>query len=493
VSRTPEELLAALGARDGADAGADAAPAAPVYLVAGELVLAEPAAARLARALAERAGCTVQTHRRPPSLVPLLDDLRTYSLFASGKVVLAVDSAVLADRNAAADLIDDAAEALPLGADGELAPRGREAASRLMQALRLFGADPLARTPAQALAGLPEWALAGGTAFRKRRGGRGRGKRQAEELAAGLEELLAAAREAGLSGWSGGELAALAAAVDGGLPAGHSLVLAERDASADHPVVASLERRGLVARVEGVESGRGGDWEGLGALAGELERQTGSAIARDALAELARRTLRKQGDWKDKGAAADSTARFAAEYRKLAGLAGAGARIDRALVEESVTDRGEEDAFKILDAVGAGRGGEALARLGRLLAAADDPLAARLSFFALFAGYCRRVAAVRGLMDLQGVRAGETFYPRFQSSVAPRLQRELPGGVPSPVAGDKPYPLHRAYLAAGRLGPRAAARLPAWLLEAELELKGESGDPAAALAHLVARVAAAAA
>jgi hypothetical protein len=100
------------------------------------------------------------------------------------------------------------------------------------------------------------------------------------------------------------------------------------------------------------------------------------------------------------------------------------------------------------------------------------------------------VAAVRGLMDLHGVRAGADYY-RFKDSLAPRLQRELPGGVPSPVAGDKPYPLHRAYLAAGRLGPAAAARLPAWLLEAELELKGESGDPAAALAHLVARVAAA--
>jgi hypothetical protein len=488
VSRTAEELLATV-AREGAQT-----PPAPVYLVAGELVLAEPAAERIAKALAERAGCAVETHRRPPSLTPLLDDLRTYSLFAAGKVVLAVDSAVLADRSAAAELIDDAAEALPVGsAGGEPTPREREAASRLMQALRLFGADPLRGTPAQALAGLPDWALAGGAAFRKRRGGRGRGKRQVEELAGGLEELLAAGREAGLAGWSGGELAALSSAVEDGLPDSHALVLAERAAPADHPVVASLERRGLVARVAGVESGRGGDWEGLGPLAEELQRQTGSAIERPALAELARRTLRKQGDWKEQGAAADSTARFAAEYRKLAALAGPGGKIDRSLVEESVADRGEEDAFKIFDAVGAGRGGEALARLGRLLAAAEDPLAARLSFFFRFAGYCRRVAAVRGLLELHGVRPGESHYPRFKQSLAPRLQRELPGGVPSPVAGENAYALHRAYLAAGRLSPQAAARIPAWLLETELELKGESGDPAAALSHLVARVAAAAA
>ena len=486
MSRTPEELLATV-AREGAD------PPSPVYLVAGELVLAEPAAERIARALAERAGCAVETHRRPSSLTPLLDDLRTYSLFASGKVVLAVDSAVLADRGAAADLIDDAAEGLPVGGGDGPTPREREAASRLMQALRLFGADPLRGSPAQAIAGLPDWALAGGAAFRKRRSGHGRGKRQVEELAKGLEELLAAGRDAGLTGWSGGELAALSAAVEDGLPAGHALVLAERDAPADHPVVAGLERRGLVARVAGVESGRGGDWEGLGHLAEELQRQTGGAIERPALAELARRTLRKQGDWKEQAAAADSTARFAAEYRKLAALAGPGGTIDRALVEESVADRGEEDAFKIFDAVGAGRGGEALARLGRLLASADDPLAARLSFFFRFAGYCRRVAAVRGLIDLHGVRPGESHYPRFKQSLAPRLQRELPGGVPSPVAGENPYALHRAYLAAGRLRPQAAARIPAWLLETELELKGESGDPAAALSHLVARVAAAAA
>ncbi len=454
-------------------------------------MLAEPAAERLGRALAERAGCPLEIHRRPPALGPLLDDLRTFSLFAAAKVVLVTGSAILADKNAAADLIDDAAEALP-ATGGELSPREREAASRLMQAMRLFGVDPLAGTPEQAIGALPEWALAGGAAFRKKRNGRGRGKRQVEELAGGLAELLSAARAAGLTGWSGGDLAALSSVIETGLPDGHTLVLAERDAPADHPVVGSLEKRGLVARVESVESAeRGGGWEGLDALAGELEEQTGNPIARDALAELARRTLRKKGDWNDRGAVGDSTARLAAEYRKLASVAGPGRRIERALVAATVTDRGEEDAFKILDAVGAGRGGEALARLERYLAAADDPLAARLIFFAQFAGWCRRVAAVHGLMTVHGVRAGESAYPRFQSQSAPRLQRELPGGLPNPVAGDKPYPLHRAYLAAGRLSPRAAASLPAWLLEAELELKGESGDPAAALGHLVARVSAA--
>lgn len=481
MTRTAEELLRA----------ADSDPAAPVYLVAGELVLAEPAAERLARKLAEKAGCAVETHRHPAGLGRILDDLRTFSLFASAKVVLAIDTAVLADRHAAADLVDSAAEVLPLSSAETLSQRERTAASRLLQALRLFAVDPAAGPAARALDELPSWALTGGAAFRKSRNGRGRGKRQVEELAAGLVELLEAARAAELSGWSESELASLAGAVEDGLPEGHTLVLAERSAAAEHPIVAALDVRGCVARVEGVESARGGGWDGLGPLATELEGQTGSAIARDALGELARRTLRKQSDWKEKGAAAESTARFAAEYRKLAGLAGPGQSIDRALVERSVADRGEEDSFKILDAIGAGRDGEAIGRLQRLLAAADDPIAARLSFFALLAGYCRRVAATHGVMKLLGVRPGESHYPRFKAKLAPRLQGELPGGTPNPVARENPFALHRAYLAAGRLGGRTAERLPAWLLDTELELKGESGDPDTALAHLVARVAAA--
>lgn len=484
MTRTAEELLRAV----------ESDPPAPVYLVAGEPVLAEPAAERLAKKLAARAGCPLETHRHPAGVGRLLDDLRTFSLFASAKVVLAIDTAILAERSAAADLIDSAAEILPLSSSESLSPRERTAASRLLQALRLFGVDPGAGSPERALDALPSWALTGGAAFRKRRNGRGRGKRQVEELAGGLAELLTAAREAELTGFSAGDLASLASAVEDGLPEGHTLVLAERSAAADHPIVAGLEARGCVARVEEVESSRGGGWGGLASLAAELERQTGCGIARDALGELARRTLRKQADWKQKGAAADSTARFAAEYRKLAGLAGLagpGGRIDRALVERSVTDRGEEDSFKILDAIGAGRDGEAVGRLQRLLAAADDPIAARLSFFALLAGYCRRVAATHGVMKLLGVRPGESSYPRFKSKLVPRLQGELPGGLASPVARENPYALHRAYLAAGRLGGRTAERLPGWLLDTELEIKGESGDPDTALAHLVARVAAA--
>ncbi len=91
-------LLAALG-QDGAS---------QVALVHGDLVLAEPAALEVAEALAARRGGRVEAHRRPPGLGPLLQDLRTFSMFGAAKVLLAIDTFVFADRSAAADLVDEA-------------------------------------------------------------------------------------------------------------------------------------------------------------------------------------------------------------------------------------------------------------------------------------------------------------------------------------------------------------------------------------------------
>lgn len=471
-------------------------PAPPVWLVHGDLVLAEPVAERLAGDLAESIGCEVVMRRHPARLDRLFDDLKTLSLFEPGKVVLAVDTAVLADRRAAAGLIDGAAAVLPLDSEpgqGELAPREREAASRLLQALRLFDLDCDRGEPGDLLGELPKWALAGGASFRKGRRGQGRGKKQVEQLREELATLLAAAREAGLTGRGGSDLAELSALIGEGLPEGHALVLAESSAAADHPLVERLRGQGAYLDVGRLEEERG-SFKGAELLARELERQTGVGIDRDALAELGRRTLRqgrgRQKKGRPSGVDADSTARFAAEYRKLANLvATEGAGIDRSLVERAVEDRGEEDVWKLLDAVGEGRGGEALERLARLLASAEDPLATRLSFFALFADFCRQLAAVRGMMQVAGVPPGEGHYPRFKSRWAPALTAELPEGAKNPLSGLHPYRLHRAYLAASRIPEAAAGELPAWVLETERRLKGDSRDPDTALAGLVARVA----
>jgi hypothetical protein len=471
-----------------------------VFLVHGDLVLAEPAALAVAEALAAQHGGRVEAHRRPASLGPLLQDLRTFSMFGSAKVLLAIDTSAFADRSAAADLIDDAAEALPLqGGTGEapaLSARERQAASRLMQTLRLFEIETGAGAGQvdEVLGQLPAWVFEGGKSARRGRGGRARGKRQVEELRQGLAALLEAARREGIEGRVEGDLSDLAELISGGLPSGHFLVFAERDVSADHPLARLLGERSAVAAVGEVEAERGG-WQGVELLAAELERQTGIGISHEALSELARRTLRKPGDRPAAGrgaeaagasVTADSTARLAGEYRKLANLAGTGGgvRIERRMVEESVEDRGEEDVWKLLDAIGAGHGGEAMDRLQRLLVAADDPLAARLSFFSLLATFCRRLTAIRGMMRVSRVRGGETNYNRFAARLAPALQGDLPGGK-NPLAGVNTWALYRAYLAASRLPEAVAARLPWEVLETELQLKGESGEADAALARLV--------
>lgn len=465
-----------------------------VCLVHGDLVLAEPAARRAAEVLAKASGLpadAIETHRHPPSLTPLLQDLRTFSLFASAKVVLALDTAIFADKSVAGELIDDASEALPLKSEGALAGRERQAASRLLQALHLFEIDPYAGTPERALADLPAWVLEGGKA-RRGGGSRARGKKQVEELRAGLAALLEAARREEIEGRGEGELSDLSEVVRGGLPPGHTLVLAENAVAADHPLVRLLAERGAVLELGRVESDKG-SWQGIDLLAEELERQTGVGIAPDALSELARRTLRQESDGKGRGTGgvdSDSTARFAGEYRKLANLSEG--RIDRKLVEQTVEDRGEEDVWQLLDAIAEGRGGEALDRLRRMLASADDPLAARLSFFSLLASFCRQLTAVRGMMRVARVPAGESNYYRFKNSHAPALQAEIPTGGKNPLAGLHPFRLHRAYLAASRLPEALVAKLPADVLETELQLKGEASEADVALARFVARLSAAA-
>ncbi len=468
-------------------ANLEAAAPPAVALVIGDLTLAEAGAQRIADRIAERTGCAVETHRHPPGVDAILADLRTYSLFSAGKVALVIDTALLADRSVAAALIDDVREVLPISGGGERPLSGKErlGAARLLQALRLFEIDPYSGNAADRVAELPDWTLEGAS-------GRRKGKKGNEELLAGLAALLEAARREDLQGWAEGSAAILSEVVRAGLPAGHCLVLAERAVAEGHPIVDALEERNAVVRLAEIESDRG-SWQGLDTLAAELSRQTGVGISGDAMAELARRTLR-QGERRKEGgvAEAESSSRLAGEFRKLANLAGPGGRIDRKMVEENTEDRGEEDVWQILDAIGGGRAGEALDRLSRLLAAAEEPVAARLSFFGLLAAYCRQLTAVAGMLRLSGSSPGETNYPRFKEKVAPALQRELPGGGKNPLAGLHPFRLHKAYLAASRLPIELASRLPAEVLDTELQIKGESRDPDVALARLVTLLAGAA-
>jgi hypothetical protein len=463
-----------------------------LYLVVGDRVLAEPGAIRIGEALASKVGCEVAVYRRPAGLGALLADLKTYSLFASAKVLVAVETAVLADAQAAAHLLDEALESCPIAVDAsaELSEPQRRSASRLLQTLRLFQIAPHAGSAEEVIANLPDSALQGavGSSGRRRR----RGRKQIAEAREHLVGLLEVARLAEIEGWAETDLGDLAEIAERGLPEGHALILAESTAAAGHPLVQKVAEAGRYAAVGQVEATKSGGWQGLDLLAAELGQETGASIDGRALEELARRTLQKsQTRGGSASVSAESTARFAGEFRKLATLVGQG-EIGLELVRNVVEDRGEEDAWKTLDAIGAGRADEALRRIDRLMSAAEDPIATRLSFFALLAGFARQLTALSNLIDLLQIPRQSMPYARFKAQLAPRLQAELPGGKQNPMAGLHPYRLYRAYLVACRVPAERVGRLPARVLETELQLKGESDQPDAALAALVCDIATAA-
>lgn len=435
----------------------------------------------MAEALGKALGCAPQAVRRPDEIADVAADLRTFSLFADGKVVAVIESGVFADRATAATLFEEVRQQLPWsGGPDDLTGKARDAATRLLQVLRLFDLDPGALGFERAVAALPEALLAGKAA----RGGKGKG--DAEETRAALLPLLAAAVGSGLRGLGESAASLVADLVRDGLPERHALVLIESAVAEGHPVVEALTRREAVAFAGEISAGSRGGFEGLQALAGELERETGAGIERAALEALAKRTLRaEEGSFGGKGEIdPDSTARFAGEYRKLAALSGGGS-IRLAVVEQNTEDRGQEDVFQMLEAIGSGRAAEALTRLGRYLGSAEDPLAARLQFFGLLASFCRQLVAVRGIAAAARVPAGERDYNRWKLKWAGAMQGEIAGLAKNPLAGLHPFRLHKAYLAAGRLEAATLDSLPAKVLETERRLKGDSGDPDAALAALV--------
>ena len=334
------------------------------------------------------------------------------------------------------------------------------------------------------LSELPDSALEGAKGPGRQRK---RGRRQIETARDQLGALLEVARRTDLQGRAETDAGDLLEIVQRGLPEGHALILAESAVAPRHPLVEDLRERGCIAEVGAVQAAKKGGWQGLDLLAAQLQSETGVAIAPTALSELARRTLqtvRTRGRGGASAVSADSSARLAAEYRKLATLAGS-QNIDLDLVESSVEDRGEEDAWLTLDAIGAGRSNDALRRIHRLLASSEDPLGERLSFFSLLASFCRQLTALSNAMERTGIERRQTNYNDFKTHLAPKLQADLPSGLKNPLGGLHPFRLYRVYGVACRMPPSVMARLPARVLETERRLKGDSDQPDAALTALV--------
>jgi DNA polymerase-3 subunit delta len=153
------------------------------------------------------------------------------------------------------------------------------------------------------------------------------------------------------------------------------------------------------------------------------------------------------------------------ELAKLAVFVGKEAKIEVDHVDQLVGRSGGANAFRVFDALGAGRPAEALAILDQLFVEGEDPF----RLLGAFSLQLRRLAQVARLTG-QGASLGEAFdragvpaWPQARQSCEQQLRR---------------------------LGRRKAARLFDWLLEVDLGLKGSSPlPPRTLLERLIVRLA----
>ena len=158
------------------------------------------------------------------------------------------------------------------------------------------------------------------------------------------------------------------------------------------------------------------------------------------------------------------------ELAKLAVTLGEGKRITPELVARYVGGWRAKTAWEMLDAALDGNVPEAMQQIERLLASGEQPV----GILAQISASLRRFAAATRLV-LQAEAAGRRI------ALAQALEQ----------AGVKPFVLHKAERQLRRLGRNRGAQLYQWLLDADLDLKGDSAmPPRLILESLVLRLAA---
>jgi len=158
------------------------------------------------------------------------------------------------------------------------------------------------------------------------------------------------------------------------------------------------------------------------------------------------------------------------ELAKLAVTLGEGKRITPDLVARHVGGWRAKTVWEMLDAALDGNVPEAMQQIERLLASGEQPL----GILAQISASLRRFAAATRLV-LQAEHSGRRI------AIAQALQQ----------AGVKPFVLQKAERQLRRLGRNRGAQLYQWLLQSDLDLKGESAmPPRLILERLVLRLAA---
>jgi DNA polymerase III subunit delta len=144
------------------------------------------------------------------------------------------------------------------------------------------------------------------------------------------------------------------------------------------------------------------------------------------------------------------------ELAKLALMAGEAKKITAELVGQSVGSWRTKTTWEMLDAALDGQVAEAMLQLDRLLASGEQPI----GVLGQVSASLRRLAAATRLV-LQAESAGRRINLREV------LER----------AGVRPFVLQRAERQLRHLGRQRGAQLYDWLLEADLDLKGQSTMP----------------
>lgn len=157
------------------------------------------------------------------------------------------------------------------------------------------------------------------------------------------------------------------------------------------------------------------------------------------------------------------------ELAKLAALAG-DSPIDEKLVEEAVGGWRTKTTWDMLDAAAAGKAGEALKQLDRLLSGGETAV----GLLAQMSWSLRKFAAVSRML-----REAEA-----EGRSLPPLRTVLT------AVGIKPFVLDKADAQFRQLGRTRASKLYRWLLETDMDLKGDSQlPPRVILERLIVRMA----
>jgi DNA polymerase-3 subunit delta len=158
------------------------------------------------------------------------------------------------------------------------------------------------------------------------------------------------------------------------------------------------------------------------------------------------------------------------ELAKLAVSAEPGKPISEPLVQDLVGGWRAKTAWEMIDAALAGNARAALAQLDRLLLAGEHPI----GILAQIGATLRRLAAAMRIVE-------QSEAQKRRVSLREALER----------AGVKPFVLGKSEEQLRKLGRQRAGKLHRWLLQADLDLKGESKlPPRVILERLIVRIAA---